>query len=112
MPSTTPSGSQFGEIFLCEFPFTSGVQSKVRPALVLFDLLHDVILCRVTSVPHEEPLDIRIDDWKTAGLLKPSVARLGRIVTAEKSIVIRRLGVLSPTDATKIRAVWNQHMKL
>jgi hypothetical protein len=39
----------FGEILICQFPFTSGVVSKVRPALVLFDLQQDVLICRVTS---------------------------------------------------------------
>ena len=29
----------FGEIFICQFPFTSGAASKIRPALVLFDLI-------------------------------------------------------------------------
>ena len=28
----------FGDIFICQFPFTSGAASKIRPALVLFDL--------------------------------------------------------------------------
>ena len=39
----------FGEIFLCEFPFTSGAAGKVRPALILFDLKTDVLICRITS---------------------------------------------------------------
>ena len=48
----------FGEIFLCEFPFTSGRTSKIRPALTLFDLRRDAIICRVTSVLHNGPLDV------------------------------------------------------
>jgi len=31
----------FGEIVLCDFPFSSGTAGKVRPALVLFDLHQD-----------------------------------------------------------------------
>ena len=38
MRSTTPCADMFGEIFICQFPFTSGAASKIRPALVLFDL--------------------------------------------------------------------------
>ena len=34
---TTGSNSVFGEIFICQFPFTSGAFSKPRPVLVLFD---------------------------------------------------------------------------
>ena len=102
----------FGEIFLCQFPFTSGAVSKTRPALVLFDLLQDAVICRVTSVPRSGPLEVSLNDWQAAGLLKPSVARLDRLVTAEKTIFLRRLGVLSPADQAAVRSAWNQHMTL
>lgn len=102
----------FGEIVLCEFPFSSGAASKIRPALVLFDLKDDAIICRITSVARTGELDISIADWEKAGLLKPSVARLDRIVTAEKRIFFRRLRVLSASDADTVRSAWNRVMKL
>ncbi len=102
----------FGDVYICEFPFTSGVGSKVRPALVLFDLPHDAVICRITSVLRAGPLDVTLNDWQTAGLLKPSVARLDRIVTAEKTIFLRKLGQLSAADLQAVRATWNQHMTL
>jgi len=88
----------FGEIFICRFPFTSGAFSKPRPVLVLFDLQQDVLICRITSATRSEPLDVPISDWKQAGLAKPSVARLDRLVTAEKTILGRKLGKLSSRD--------------
>ena len=57
-------------------------------------------------------LDVALKDWQAAGLLKPSVARLSHLVTAEKSIFVRRLGVLSADDQKAIRDRWNQHMRL
>ena len=102
----------FGEVFICQFPFTSGAAGKIRPALVLFDLQHDAVICRVTSVTRSGPLDVALNDWQAAGLLKPSVARLDRLVTAEKSIFLRRLGVLSPADLAAVRNAWNSQMKL
>ena len=102
----------FGEVFICQFPFTSGETSKVRPALVLFDLQQEAIICRVTSVLRNGPLDIRLVDWQAAGLLKPSVARIDRIVTAEKTVFLRRLGVLSLSDLLSVRSAWNQKMWL
>ena len=102
----------FGDVFLCQFPFTSGSSSKLRPVLVLFDLQQDAIVCRVTGVLRTGPLDIPLKDWQTAGLLKPSVARLDHLVTAEKSIFLRRLGALSAEDQKAIRDRWNQYMKL
>jgi mRNA-degrading endonuclease toxin of MazEF toxin-antitoxin module len=102
----------FGEIFLCEFPFTSGVASKVRPVLVLFDLPQDVLICRVTSAARSGLLDVPLHDWKKAGLLRPSVACLDRLVTAERTVLRRRLGVLSEADKNAVRDRWNQHMRL
>ena len=102
----------FGEIFICQFLFTSVASSKLRPALVLFNLKEDVIICRITSVSRGGPLDVVLKDWQTAGLLKPSVARIDRIITAEKTIFLRRLGVLSSADLEAVRTAWNQHMRL
>ncbi len=111
-PSTILCADMFGEIFICEFPFTSGAVSKIRPALVLFDLQQDVVICRVTSVHHDGLLDVALSDWEAAGLLRPSFARLDRIVTAEMSILVRRLGVLSAKDLEFVRSTWNRHMRL
>ena len=47
----------FGDIVICQFPFTSGAASKIRPALVLFDLERDAIVCRVTGVLRTGALD-------------------------------------------------------
>lgn len=102
----------FGEVFLCQFPLTSGVSSKVRPALVLFDLDQDALICRVTSAARTGPLDVALVDWQVAGLLKPSVARLDHVVTAETGVFRRRLGVLSARDAEAVRERWNRYMRL
>jgi mRNA interferase MazF len=102
----------FGEVFICQFPFTSGATSKLRPALVLFDLQDDAIICRITSAMRTGLLDVALKDWRTAGLLRPSVARLDRIVTAEKTVFARRLGSLSSADAEAVRRTWNQRMRL
>ena len=77
-----------------------------------FDLQQDAVICRVTSVSRTGTLDVTLHDWKAAGLLKPSVARLDRLVTAEKTIFLRRLGVLSDTDLAAVRDTWNEQMKL
>lgn len=103
---------RFGEIFICRFPFTSSAMSKPRPALVLFDLGIDVVICRITSVARSGALDVPVSDWAAAGLSKPSMIRLNRLVTAEKILLHVRLGELSMTDKTAIRTTWNAHMTL
>ena len=92
--------------------FHVGAVSKARPALVLFDLGRDVIICRITSSANSTPLDITIVDWSAAGLARPSIAKLDRLVTAEKSLLHVRLGELSSADASSVRAAWNAHMTL
>jgi mRNA interferase MazF len=103
---------EFGEIYVCRFPFTSGTFSKPRPVLVLFDLGVDVLICRITSVFYSGHLDVELRDWSLAGLEKPSVARLNRLVTTEKSLLTKYLGRLASSDATAIKAAWNQNMML
>lgn len=112
MRSIRPAADVFGEVYICQFSFTAGAMSKIRPALVLFDLQQDVLICRITSVHRAGPLDIPLSDWQAAGLLRPSVARLDRIVTVERSIFIRRLGTLSTADASAVRKAWNENMRL
>jgi hypothetical protein len=57
-------------------------------------------------------MDVAISDWRQAGLAKASVARLDRLVTAEKTILGRKLGKLSSRDEQTIRRAWNQQMRL
>jgi mRNA interferase MazF len=102
----------FGDVFLCEFPFTSGSAGKIRPALILFDLKNDAVICRITSVLRNGPLDVKLNDWASAGLLKPSIVRLDRIVTAEKTVLLKRLGTLNDLDLQAVRQSWNQNMRL
>jgi mRNA-degrading endonuclease toxin of MazEF toxin-antitoxin module len=102
----------FGEIYICQFPFTSGQISKPRPALVLFDLGADALIARITSVSRSRNLDIPIIDWSAAGLALPSTVRLDRLVTAEKTLLGRRLGMISARDQSAIRTAWNRHMQL
>lgn len=103
---------EFGEIYVCRFPFTSGTFSKPRPVLVLFNLGVDVLICRITSIFYSGHLDVELRDWSLAGLEKPSVARLNRLVTAEKSLLTKYLGRLASSDAAAVKAAWNQNMTL
>jgi len=102
----------FGDIFICRFPFTSGAVSKPRPVLVLFDLGADAVICRITSAPYRGSLDIPVKQWRDAGLAKPSIVRLNRLVTAEKTVLLRRLGQLTASDKDAVRTAWNKNMTL
>ena len=103
---------KFPEIYLCDFPFTSGTSSKKRPCLVLLDLGADVLIARVTSIPHAEPCDLPIRDWQQAGLLKASTVRLSRLVTIERDLLLKQLGTLTSFDRDLIITLWQTKMQL
>jgi mRNA-degrading endonuclease toxin of MazEF toxin-antitoxin module len=102
----------FGEIIICQFPFTSGAPGKIRPALVLFDLGQDAVICRITSQTKSGLLDVEIKDWSAVRLLSASTARLDRLITIEKSIIKQHIGHLSQRDEHAVSQAWNQHMRL
>ncbi len=102
----------FGEIYLCRFPFTDGVGAKIRPALVLFDLGEDAIICRVISQIGRGPLVVSITEWRTAGLIKASYAKLDRIITAQKTVFLKKLGHLSERNLAEVRECWNERMRI
>jgi mRNA interferase MazF len=103
---------EFGDVYVCVFPFTSGQGSKARPVLVLMDLGADCLVCRITSVPHRGFLDMAVGHWQEAGLDKPSTIRLARLVTVEKSILRLRIGGLGTEDADHVRILWNETFRL
>lgn len=57
-------------------------------------------------------MNVAIDDWSQAGLLKPSIVRLDKMITAEGSVFLRKLGVLSDRDLEAVRSRWNEHLRL
>jgi hypothetical protein len=71
---------EFGEIYVCRFPFTSGTFSKPRPVLVLFDLEVDVLICRITSVLYSGRLDVIsfVIGWPAFGDTRKRI--IGRLV--------------------------------
>ncbi|MCP4278301.1 MAG: type II toxin-antitoxin system PemK/MazF family toxin [Gammaproteobacteria bacterium] len=109
MPNTT--SFKFGQIVLVCFPFTDQRGSKQRPAVVVSSAAYnqarpDIILMAVTSQIRAKVGfgEATIQDWKAAGLLKPSAIK-PIIFTAEKTIVRKRLGLIGDKDQKSLRAV-------
>ena len=48
--------------------------------------------------------DVKLIEWKLAGLLLPSVVRLHKLATLQKTLVERRLGVLTIKDTSRVKA--------
>ena len=101
-----------GEIWLADIPFTSGVASKLRPVLVLWIDASDVVVAAVTSARPRSPTDVLLRDWSVEGLRVPSTVRLLRLDCLETVLLRRKLGVLSPADAQRLREIWENHVQL
>jgi mRNA interferase MazF len=98
---------EFGNILLVDFPHSDLEQAKRRPALVILDIGDaDVLLAPITTRERTGPGDIKIQDWQEAGLLMESWARLAKVASLEKRIVIRRLGRLSGPDGRNLAFAW------
>ena len=94
---------------LLTFPFTDALRSPRRPALVLLDTGdNDLVAARITSRPPRDDYDVEISEWRQAGLLLPSVARLDKVATLDKRRVERRLGMLTDIDMTSVANVLRQ----
>jgi mRNA interferase MazF len=90
---------QPGDLLLVVFPFAHGGQGKQRPALVITDSGdNDVVLARVTTQPWNTAFDVKIADWRAAGLMAPSIVRLHKLATIDKSLIQRLLGKLTTKD--------------
>jgi mRNA interferase MazF len=100
----------FGEVVLVPFPFTTHDNSKKRPAVIASRERYaatrsDVIVMAVTSQFRPTPAlgEVWLQEWQSAGLLKPSVVK-PVFATLELPLIIRRLGVLALADQDAVRA--------
>lgn len=94
-----------GELILVSFPFADTTGAKWRPALVLLDTEdEDIVVARVTGQMTQTVFDVELIEWQQAGLLLPSVVRVHKVATLEKRLVERKVGTLTPSDWTQVRA--------
>src|SRR5437870_9165952 len=95
MPKAMPSMTMYqpGDIVLIGFPLGGSGQRKVRPALVILDSGDaDIVVARLTTQIHQSSFDIALSDWKGAGPKVPTVVRLHKLATLEKSLVQLLIG--------------------
>ena len=105
-----------GDVLLVPFPFTDQSATKRRPAVVLsgqaYNQTHrDVILAAVTSRIAGGSDEVPLNDWRAAGLLKPSVVK-PVLSTFDISLVIRSLSALSDRDRARVRALFARILDL
>jgi len=86
------------------FPFSDLSRSKRRPAPVLAEQGgDDLLLCQITSRRISDQHAVRIDDEDfETGSLHRSSSRPNRIFTADRNIVLYRVGHLRPNKFDEV----------
>jgi mRNA interferase MazF len=84
-----------GDVVVVPFPFSDLSRAKKRPALVVAELKgNDLILCQITSQHVKDDYSILLDDkdFVSGSLKKKSNIRPNRIFTADRHIILYRVG--------------------
>jgi len=98
-----------GDIVLLAFPFTDLSSHKTRPAIVISESNEtDVVVAFISSVIPDEKN--RFDfvfteshpDFTVTGLKKTSVFKMNKILTIERSKILRRLGNVPQSVQNKL----------
>ena len=94
-----------GNVVVIPFPFSDLSGSKRRPALVIADLHgDDILLCQITSQNSKDSLAFALNatNFISGSLPVNSFIRPLRIFTADKNIIIRKAGKITPLLMDKV----------
>lgn len=94
-----------GDIVVIPFPFSDLSEVKRRPAFVVSKLKgDDVILCQITSraIKDKYSIQLRKTDFATGGLSVDSNIRPNRIFTADKNIILYKIGNIKENKTKEI----------
>jgi mRNA interferase MazF len=96
-----------GDIFLVPFPFSDASHSKKRPSLILstgeIGKSYSLITVAMISSQLDGARlvgDVLLADWAEANLLHPSLLRLSKVATLDRSLLLSKLGRISKRDLT------------
>ncbi|MDK2921668.1 MAG: mRNA interferase MazF [Desulfonauticus sp.] len=94
-----------GDVVVVPFPFSDLTHAKRRPALVVAELEgDDLILCQITSQQIKDKYAVLIEDnyFETGILKQRSNVRPNRIFTADRHIILYRVGHLNPDKTNEV----------
>ncbi|MEK7568883.1 MAG: type II toxin-antitoxin system PemK/MazF family toxin [Patescibacteria group bacterium] len=94
-----------GDIVVIPFPFSDLSEIKKRPAFVVNKLKgDDVILCQITSqtIKDKYSISLRKTDFATGNLSTNSNIRPNRIFTADKNIILYKVGKIKENKTKEV----------
>jgi len=94
-----------GDIVVVPFPFSDLTNAKRRPAFVLTVLSgDDIILCQITSREVKDDFSIKLKsvDFESGSLPVESNIRPNRLFTADKHIILYKVGHISQAKVNEV----------
>ena len=82
---------KFGDVVLAEMQFTDTFETKIRPALVLFEEYGNIVVAGITSNLEMKGIPLSRKD----GAIKDSVIKLNYIFTISEKMIRRMIFSLS-----------------
>jgi len=104
-----PTTAQPGDVVLVRFPFTDLSTAKLRPAVVLATHGDDLTIVGIFSglpqPPRETWIPLSTEDpaFSHTGLKTSSLIKAERIAVIEQSVVVRKLGSLTPAKMDEVK---------
>ena len=103
-----------GDVVVVRFPFAGVESTKKRPAIVLARTSRSprnriATVAMITSQIEASHLrgDVELSQWREAGLLHPSLARMAKVATIDEDLIDKVLGELSPGDRKSTRLAFH-----
>ncbi len=97
-----------GDVIVIPFPFSDLSSTKKRPALVIATLQgDDVLCCQITSEERFDnySIELRDEEFVTGALKQKSMIRPNKIFTADKSIILYKVGMIKTTKVKEIEKI-------
>lgn len=93
------------DILLAKVNFEDSNKYKVRPVLCINKIQNGIIARKMTSksTRNNYPGEYYIQDWREAGLYKPTVVRMSKYVTVPFNNIIKTIGHLTPKDIKEVK---------
>lgn len=95
-----------GDVVVLRFPFSDLSGSKLRPAVLLAEVgRDDVVACQVTSNADADHASVRLtaDSFSAGDLRVVSFARPGKLFTAHRSVIAKRVARVTDVVRDEIR---------
>lgn len=98
---------EIGQVVVVKFPFSNLAHAKNRPALVLaVGDYGNPVLCQITSMAGDKldwVIQINKADMEGKGLEILSYIRVDKIFTADPSIIVSTVGIISATKRLEVK---------